>query len=417
MPAKSVILIDFDNVFLGLWRLDAELAQRFANEPMEWLPRLANSHLTLGDRRWLVARCYLNPSGWVQVDEHNRLYFSRFRPGLVRAGFDVIDCPSMTGAGKNAADIRMVIDALDLLKAESRYDEFLIASSDSDFVPLLQRIRAHDRYITVISPGDSSSAYRSLADNILDFAAIDALVWPEAALEETAEEGEGQVADNAGEWDRFRDFLSARYRSSSAALNLAALAHETAREFPGAREAGWFGAGNFSGAIDRLQLPSARRSQQFLWDEERHQPPATSQRAEENDVPPIIATMMRVIDLPRISKEKWPPLFATLARYAAEHDFNLTEATRWSRDTLEQKGERIGRPTLAFVIRGVGLGGAPLNRQPPPSDVELTEAFHRNMVGHARHNGIEIDAQAEDEIAAWFGLTVPAEPAVTSSER
>lgn len=416
MPAKSVILIDFDNVFLGLWRLDAELAQRFANEPMEWLPRLANSHLTLGDRRWLVARCYLNPSGWVQVDEHNRLYFSRYRPGLVRAGFDVIDCPSMTGAGKNAADIRMVIDALDLLKAESRYDEFVIASSDSDFVPLLQRIRAHDRYITVISPGDSSSAYRSLADNILDFAAIDALVWPEAAPEETAEEGEGQVAGNAGEWDLFRDFISARYRSSSAPLNLAALAHETAREFPGAREAGWFGAGSFSSALDRLHLPSARRSQQFLWDEERHQPPATSQRADDSGIPPIIATMMRVIDLPRIAKEKWPPLFATLARYAAENDFNLTEATRWSRDTLEQTGERVGRPTLAFVIRGVGFGGAPLNRQPPPDAAELARAFHHNMVGHARHNGIEIDAGAENEIAAWFGLDVAAEPGVRPSE-
>lgn len=417
MPAKSVILIDFDNVFLGLWRLDAELAQRFANEPMEWLPRLANSHLTLGDRRWLVARCYLNPSGWVQVDEHNRLYFSRYRPGLVRAGFDVIDCPSMTGAGKNAADIRMVIDALDLLRADSRYDEFVIASSDSDFVPLLQRIRAHDRHITVISPGDSSSAYRSLADNILDFAAIDALVWPEVSPEEAVEEVREQATEDGGEWKLFRDLISARYRSSSVPLNLAALAHETAREIPGAREAGWFGMGSFSGAIDRLELPGARRSQQFLWDEERHQPPATSQRAEDANIPSIIATMMRVIDLPRIAKEKWPSLFATLARYAAEHDFNLTEATRWSRDTLEKKGERVGRPTLGFVIRGVGLGGAPLNRQPPPDEIELAEAFQRNMVDHARHSGIEIDADAEAQIADWLGLIVSREPAVSSSER
>ena len=175
--------------------------------------------------------------------------------------------------------------------------------------------------------------------------------------------------------------------------------------------------GSFSGAIDRLELPGARRSQQFLWDEERHQPPATSQRAEDANIPSIIATMMRVIDLPRIAKEKWPSLFATLARYAAEHDFNLTEATRWSRDTLEQKGERVGRPTLGFVIRGVGLGGAPLNRQPPPDGIELAEAFQRNMVDHARHSGIEIDADAEAQIADWLGLTVSREPAVSSSER
>jgi len=421
MPTKSVILIDFDNVFLGLWRLDAELAQRFANEPMEWLPRLASTHLTLDQRRWLVARCYLNPAGWVQADETSRLYFSRYRAGLVRAGFDVIDCPSITGAGKNAADIRMVIDALDLLKSDSRYDEFVIASSDSDFVPLLQRIRAHDRYITVISPGNSSSAYRSLADNILDFTAMDNLIWPEAAPEEAIEITDAPKSGVDGDKLKvFSGLVLGLYQNSSAPLNLASLAQETSRVIPGAREDGWFGAGSFSNAIDRLKLPNARRSQYFLWDEDRHQAPISTDRNSDSSIPAVITTMMRVIDLPRITKEKWRPVFDTLARYAAEHDFNLTEATRWSRDTLEAMGERVGRPTLGFVIRGVSFGGAPLNRVPAPSADELADAFYHNVVGHARDNGIEIDAAAEVEIADWFGLPVSREvkePSDATSER
>ncbi|CAH0498827.1 hypothetical protein [Novosphingobium sp. CECT 9465] len=61
MVAKSAILVDFDNVFITLWDLDRDAALRFASEPADWLQVLANTHLSGDSRRWLVARCYLNP--------------------------------------------------------------------------------------------------------------------------------------------------------------------------------------------------------------------------------------------------------------------------------------------------------------------------------------------------------------------
>ena len=116
MVAKSAILVDFDNVFITLWDLDRDAALGFASEPADWLQVLANTHLLGEPRRWLVTRCYLNPAGYVHApgEPNQRLYFSRFRPGLVRAGFEVIDCPAVARGGKNAADIRIVVDALDL---------------------------------------------------------------------------------------------------------------------------------------------------------------------------------------------------------------------------------------------------------------------------------------------------------------
>ncbi|MDR3401567.1 MAG: NYN domain-containing protein, partial [Chthoniobacter sp.] len=153
MPARCAIFVDFDNVFTTLWGLDRNAALRFASEPADWLQVLANSCLTGEPRRWLVARCYLNPAGYAPTpgEANDRLYFSRFRPSLVRAGFEVIDCPVVSRGGKNAADIRMVVDALDLLGHRTHFDEFVLASGDSDFTPLLQRLRAEDRRITIIS--------------------------------------------------------------------------------------------------------------------------------------------------------------------------------------------------------------------------------------------------------------------------
>ena len=113
---RAAIYVDFDNVFGGLFKLDPEAAIQFASDPGSWLARLSTTLTVEAPRRWLVLRCYLNPAGWVtHVDaagEPARLYFSRFRPAFVRAGFEVIDCPRYN-ATKNGADIRIVVDAVD----------------------------------------------------------------------------------------------------------------------------------------------------------------------------------------------------------------------------------------------------------------------------------------------------------------
>ena len=168
---RAALYLDFDNVFSGLFRLDPGAAIRFAENPGTWLEALEGRQTSGGPRRWLVRRCYLNPAGSVANPDADpgsaRLYFSRFRPYFTRAGFDVVDCPRLTTT-KNGADIRIVVDALEALRSETAYDEFVVASGDSDMTPLLVRLRAADRLTTIVSPADAAEAFTSVADRLVN---------------------------------------------------------------------------------------------------------------------------------------------------------------------------------------------------------------------------------------------------------
>ena len=124
---------------------------------------------------------YLNPGGFV-VDprDRERLYFSRVRLFYTNAGFEVIDCPSLTKGMKNGADIRMALDVVDLLAGPVEYGEFILASSDADFTPVLHRIRAHGRRVTVLTTGQSAVAFRAVADTVIDGPAVVDLIRPVA---------------------------------------------------------------------------------------------------------------------------------------------------------------------------------------------------------------------------------------------
>ncbi|RMI08767.1 NYN domain-containing protein [Cellulomonas triticagri] len=155
---RAAMFVDFDNVYIGLRRLDPEAAEAFATDPGHWLAELEAGSDADGEftRRFLVRACYLNPS-----------VFSRYRPNFTRAGFQVVDCPSLTQQGKSSADINLVLDAVDALGADTRYDEFVIVSADADFTPLAQRCRAADRRVTIITASPAASAYRAVADTVI----------------------------------------------------------------------------------------------------------------------------------------------------------------------------------------------------------------------------------------------------------
>lgn len=406
MSTKSAIFLDFDNVFSTLWDLDRNAAVKFASEPSDWLEMLASTYLSASARRWLVARCYLNPAGYVLDPgrQNERYYYSKFRPGFVRAGFEVIDCPVLTRGGKNAADIRIVIDALDLLSHRTHFDEFVLASGDSDFTPLLQRLRADDRLITIVSPGYLSSAYTALADQLLGFDALDALLQGQSdALEPDPEAV--PVADTRSAEDPsvgFEQVITQRYLSASAPLNLAALASEAARSCPQAKESGWLGRGTFLAAVTALKLPNVRFSQHHLWDEERHQPPESQDT--KSTLPGPIAMLTRALELPRVASADWPKVFRVLAIYAATHEFNLTEAGIWAREALAKEGVQISRHALNYVIRGTHFGGVHLDVSAAPSPDDIGQAFLSALLERAGSVGVPLDPTMEQTLCRWLGL-------------
>lgn len=117
-----------------------------------------------------MRRCYLNPNARAQVPGEERpRFFADFRANLVRAGFQVVDCPPLTLGGKTSADMVMVMDILDTLAHPTGFEEFIILSSDADFTPVLLRLRAHDRRSLVVAAGSAADAYRAAADAVVRY--------------------------------------------------------------------------------------------------------------------------------------------------------------------------------------------------------------------------------------------------------
>ncbi len=161
-PIKSALFVDFDNIYIGLSKTDSQAAERFASDPSRWLAWLERGcldHLEnqARPRSILIRRCYPNPDAG----------FRRYRSFFTSAAFSVIDCPSLTRTGKNSADIYMVMDILDALDHKTHFDEFIIFSGDSDFLPVLLRIRAHDRRTTTLGIDFMPPAYKAACDYVI----------------------------------------------------------------------------------------------------------------------------------------------------------------------------------------------------------------------------------------------------------
>jgi uncharacterized LabA/DUF88 family protein len=421
---RAVVYLDFDNVFGGLFKLDPEAAIQFASDPGSWLARLSTTLTVEAPRRWLILRCYLNPAGWVNhVDtagEPTRLYFSRFRPAFVRAGFEVIDCPRYN-ATKNGADIRIVVDAVDALAAETVYEEFIIASGDSDMTPLLQRLRRADRRTMIVSPAYTAEAFTAIADQVIDSQQLLALIQsapvdlddeadgtPQprfANTEGDATRGAAAPANHGEAYPMFRSIVAAEYERAPVPVNMAALASrlrgELGRAVP---DSNWFGFGSFARAVESLKLPNLRMSQHLLWDGGRHAAPDPLMSAVPRVMlPEPVERLAELLDLPRLPVSWWTPIYQTLSDYAHSYRFNLTQCTGWSRNQLRDQGVPVSRGAVAFVVRGTAFGGCPLYRQPAPVAAEIGAAFVENVL--SRVDSAEL-AFTNDEVAtvrAWLG--------------
>ncbi|MBM7823128.1 hypothetical protein JOE55_001502 [Kocuria palustris] len=322
---RSALYIDFDNFFGGLLRSDPQAAVRIAERPQVWIEGLTHPD-GAPSRRWLQLRCYLNPGGSVPhpTEPGQRIRFDAFRPYFTQAGIEVVDCPALTKQAKNGADIRIVVDVMAALNQGALFEEFVLASSDSDFTPLLQVLRAADLRTCVIATGSTAIAYEALADEYLDEQDIFDLLAATEGAEQAEEEADAESpadddsedwddddpavldededleddyddedddeprllpergARDSGEdrsqdadWEDFRSFVTRAYRRSTAPLTYTHLSRLALEELgDGLKASKWFGAGSFKKALERVGLPHARFDDRCVWDDTRHKAPA-----------------------------------------------------------------------------------------------------------------------------------------------
>lgn len=100
--------------------------------------------------------------------------YKEFKPAMHEAAFELIEIPHVSMSGKNSADIRLVVDALDLCYTKDHIDTFVIISGDSDFSPLVSKLRENAK--TVIGVGVKNSTSDLLISNCDEFIFYDELV-------------------------------------------------------------------------------------------------------------------------------------------------------------------------------------------------------------------------------------------------
>jgi uncharacterized protein (TIGR00288 family) len=151
--ARSLaVFCDFENVALGV--REAKYAQFDMEKVLERL-------LLKGSI--VVKKAYCD---WERYKE--------FKAAMHGASFELIEIPHVRQSGKNSADIRMVVDALDLCYTKSHVDTFVIVSGDSDFSPLVSKLRENAK--TVIGVGVKNSSSDLLIANCDEFIYYDDLV-------------------------------------------------------------------------------------------------------------------------------------------------------------------------------------------------------------------------------------------------
>ncbi|MGH9323645.1 MAG: NYN domain-containing protein [Vicinamibacteria bacterium] len=100
--------------------------------------------------------------------------YKKYKQSLHEAGIELIDIPQRRYSGKNSADIKMVVDAMDLCYSKEHINFFVLASGDSDFAPLVSKLKENDK--TVIGVGLRQSTSELLSSSCDEFLFYDDLV-------------------------------------------------------------------------------------------------------------------------------------------------------------------------------------------------------------------------------------------------
>src|SRR5690348_17916422 len=133
--ANLALFCDFENIALGV--RDARYAQFDITRVLE---------------RLLLKGSIVVKEAYCDWERYKGL-----RAGMHHAGFELIEIPHVKQSGKNSADIRMVVDALDLCYTKPHVDTFVIISGDSDFSPLVAKLRENDKGVIGIGVKNSTS--------------------------------------------------------------------------------------------------------------------------------------------------------------------------------------------------------------------------------------------------------------------
>ncbi len=155
---RLALFIDFENIALGV--RDAQYKKFDIHLVLQRL---------IEKGRIVYKKAY---SDWTRYSEYKREFHE--------AAIELIDIPQRNYSAKNSADIRMVVDAMDLVSSKGHITTFVICSGDSDFSPLVSKLKENDK--SVIGVGVKNSTSNLLISNCDEFIFYEDLVRETRAL-------------------------------------------------------------------------------------------------------------------------------------------------------------------------------------------------------------------------------------------
>ncbi|MBM7075546.1 NYN domain-containing protein [Micromonospora humida] len=403
---RAALFVDFENVYIGLRNSSPDAAAAFATDPgrwVRWMEQDLGPFRVDDDEvpRMLLRRiCYLEPS-----------HSGKFRSYFTRAGFRVVDCPSLTSMGKNSADIHMVLDILDTLTHPTRFDDFVVLSTDADFTPVFMRLREHDRTSAMLVSGPTAAALQS----VCDFAIPDIMFIEEAlGLSPSHAEVEqvrtpvpqprattAALANHHS--DSVRNRIEATVRQlvaqSTTPVDLASAAHYVRKALGREATTNWAGAGGFKQFVATIQSDSLvlePRHPGWLLDPARHElvKPASA--------PEIAERVSRVVGAPLIGTDAYRALFRSIADEGrANPALPQAQAEEVIREACGRRGHTVTRSAIHFVLIGLKYSGVDW-REARHDAAHLASEFAGNVLRLTVNARMELSEAERTAVRAWI---------------
>jgi uncharacterized protein (TIGR00288 family) len=220
------VFIDFENLAIGVQKMNAGKFQ---------ISLVLKRLLEKG--RIVFKRAYCD---WSNYQNAMQEFHSQ--------GVEMIDIPQTRVSGKNSADIRMVVDALDLCYSKDHIDIFALISGDSDFSPLVSKLKENDK--RVIGCGVKASTSDLLIANCDEFLYYDDLI--RTAQKSTSRKKRGKTEDKKQEaFDRVVEVLNSIEQDYDPLWG-STLKQALRRVYPGFSES-YYGYDSFSDLLEDLK--------------------------------------------------------------------------------------------------------------------------------------------------------------------
>ena len=446
-PRLTALFIDFDNIYISLLSRDRFAATHFATNPMAWTSALLAGGLSTSSinnggvvphRRMIIARVYGNPV----LKNKDRSSFAYVRNHFMHAGYEVIDCPPLTNQLKNGSDIRMVLDMRDWLEHNPRVDEFVIMSGDSDFVPILLRLRAHDRRTMIYGGLQTAKSYTSLADEIITEDALVSFLHTSAgrpAPRVTPVTDKHIAVDPLAEARReIIEEVAKIVEASDKPVSMELLA-TSVRNAVGLKrtiDTQWAGHGQFSLLLAQAlsqEFCLSKKPPYMVWHKELHEQPVLqaekstaneeapektqhslieiepakkageeSDRSEKAPLPlkPLIEKILQLTEIPALSSVYYQRLFQLMATEIAQNGFVFSETA----ENTARRGDEIKLPIdpehVQTILHRIRRHGHWFNEK--DSAHSLAQAFRESVLSECAKGGLKLTKAHLTSIDDWF---------------